>query len=76
MSEVETFVRLKYFSPFDINKVPETVLLQVHFATFGLAYKHGSPAAAFSLQDTLTLLCDEWELERGCRKALIEYYSK
>jgi len=75
MGEVETLVELKYFSPFDLNLIPESVLKQVHFAAFGMAYKR-EPSTTLGIHETLTILCDPWELKQGCRKALIQHHRK
>jgi len=64
-----SFVELKYFSPFDINKIPYSILEDVYYLVSG---EFNVPSFhTLTLPELLVLLCDETELRNGIRKELM-----
>jgi len=74
MNGTESYVELRFFSPFDINKIPERILEIVHEQAIG----NPAPPPAqhqLTLPELLLAICDEVELKNGIRKELIKRYS-
>jgi hypothetical protein len=71
----ESYVELRFFCPFDINKIPERILEAVHEQAIGTRYERIPDQHQLTLPEWLTAVCDEVELKNGIRKELIAYYS-
>jgi hypothetical protein len=75
----ESFVQLKYFSPFNIHEIPYDVLEEVHIQAFGFEYKkrHSRtwPAPQSPITFVLEREADTKELQRGIKKILVERHK-
>ncbi len=77
MNPTASYVELRFFSPFDINKIPERILESVHEKALGVIWGRELPDQhQLTLPELLLAICDEEELLNGIRKELIEYFSK
>lgn len=74
MNGTESYVELRFFSPFDINRIPYRILESVHKRALAVAYEPPE-GIALTLPELLLAICDEEELKNGIRKELIAYYS-
>jgi len=75
MNPAASYVELRYFSPFDIHKIPERILEIVHEQAIGVVYERIPDQHQLTLPEWLSAVCDETELMNGIRKELIKRYS-
>jgi hypothetical protein len=78
MNSTASYVELRYFSPFDIHKIPERILEIVHEQATGMTLRkgqHDHDPHQLTLPELLLAICDEVELKNGIRKELIKRYS-
>jgi dTDP-4-dehydrorhamnose reductase len=71
----ESYVELMYFSPFDIDKIPDRILEIVHEQALGHTYD-SLTRPILSIREVLNAIVDPIELQNGIRKELIKSYSK
>jgi hypothetical protein len=78
MNPTASYVELKYFSPFDIQKIPYHILEIVHEQATGMTLRkdpHDLDPHQLTLPELLLAICDEVELKNGIRKELIKRHS-
>jgi len=78
MNSTTTYVELLYFSPFDINKIPERILETMYEQAFGQLRRIPSDhdfSHQLTLPELLLAICDNKELLNGIRKELIKYHT-
>jgi hypothetical protein len=78
MNGTESYVELRFFSPFDIHKIPYRILESVYHHATGMSLRkeqHDRDPHQLTLPELLLAICDEVELKNGIRKELIKYYS-
>ena len=78
MNPAASYVELRYFSPFDIHKIPERILEIVHEQATGMTLRkepHDLDPHQLTLPELLLAICDEVELKNGIRRELIKRYS-
>lgn len=76
MNPTASYVELRYFSPFDIHKIPDRILEAVHEQAVGAIWGQEQPLHhQLALPELLLVICDEVELKNGIRKELIKYHT-
>lgn len=79
MNGAPSYVELRFFTPFDINKIPDDILESVYEEAVGQVWPRDINiirADRLILRELLLCLCDEKELIRCIRRKLIKYYSQ
>ena len=74
----KSFIELKYFSPFDINRIPVDVLQSVYKNFFGMPYEgsrsiDGLMIIEHTLPDLLLIMYDLNGLKNDIRKELFKH---
>lgn len=74
-TDKELFLRLKYFSPFDIKRIPESILISAYQECLGLDIANATlkEGIHFTLPQLVQLFCDPQELQRGIMRMLKVY---
>lgn len=70
----ESYVELRYFSPFDIHKIPTRILEAVHEQAIGRPHDDLEPHQ-LTLPDLLLVICNYEELKNAIRKELIKFHT-
>lgn len=73
MNPIESFIELKFFSPFDIDKIPTRVLETVQENTTGCKF---TSSQLVTLREFLLIIIDDLELKNEIRKELIKLHNE